>query len=210
MEVLKTSVYNLSGEKVGHQNLSPEIFKVAFNDDLVHQVVVAQQASGRQVLSHTKGRSEVRGGGRKPWKQKGTGRARHGSRRSPLWPGGGVTFGPTRERNFAKAINRKMKKKALRMVLSDKVKNDRFLVIDQWSIEKPKTKSLNLALKTLPSNNEKITLITEQSNMEIIRASRNLPKVASLGIKSLNVVDLLKNEFIIIPKKLVSVIEKTY
>src|SRR3989338_7273411 len=108
---MKYQVYNQEGEKVKEMDLNPAVFEVAMNNDLVHQAVVAQAANKRKPLAHTKDKGEVRGGGKKPWKQKGTGRARHGSSRSPLWIGGGVTFGPTNERNFSKKINKKMKKK---------------------------------------------------------------------------------------------------
>jgi large subunit ribosomal protein L4 len=120
--------------------LPKEIFDVEINPDLIHQVVVAQTANRRRVIAHTKGRGEVRGGGKKPWRQKGTGRARHGSIRSPLWKGGGVTFGPTKERTFKKEINKKMKRKALFMVLTAKAKNNLLLVLDKIILEQPKTK----------------------------------------------------------------------
>jgi large subunit ribosomal protein L4 len=207
---LQVPVYSLKGEKVGTQDLNPAVFGVSFKDSLVHQTVTAQQSSGRQVLAHTKGRSEVRGGGRKPWKQKGTGRARHGSRRSPLWSGGGVTFGPTSARNFAQQINKKMRKQALRMVLSDKVKNERFVVIDEWKLDEAKTKKLNSALALLPSKGKKMTLVTKPTDKEVLRSVKNLPNVGSIGVGSLNVVDLLKREYVIIPKKLVTELEKTY
>lgn len=210
MAKLQATIYSLKGDKVGTQEFKPEIFGIDFKDALVHQVFVAQQAAGRQVLAHTKGRSEVRGGGRKPWKQKGTGRARHGSRRSPLWAGGGVTFGPTKMANHAKSINKKMKKQALKMVLSDKLKNEKVVVIDKWSLDKPKTKMLYSALNTLPSKGKKTTLITDTSNSDIFRTSKNIPKVTTIGVGSLNALDILKNEYMVIPKKLVSVIEKTY
>lgn len=202
------TVYNLRGEKIGEERLNPKIFAIPFNDALVHQVIVAQQASGRQVLAHTKDRGEVRGGGRKPWRQKGTGRARHGSIRSPLWAGGGVTFGPRKNRNFAKRINKKMRDSALKMVLSDKARNGKLIVIDVWDLGEPKTKKLNAALQTLPSKMSKATLVTELANKDVIVASRNLPYAVSLGIGSLNVVDLLRHEYLIIPKKLLTTIEQ--
>ena len=111
MEKLQATVYSPAGEEMGTQELNPSIFGIEFKDAVVHQVVVAHQAAGRAVLSHAKGRSEVRGGGRKPWRQKGTGRARHGSRRSPIWIGGGVTHGPLKEKNYKKKINKINNKK---------------------------------------------------------------------------------------------------
>ena len=116
MEKVQTPIYNAKGESIGTQDLNPGVFNVAFNDAVVQQVVVAQQANARQVLAHTKGRGEVRGGGKKPWKQKGTGRARHGSTRSPIWVGGGITFGPTKERNFTLKVNKKMRQQAEKII----------------------------------------------------------------------------------------------
>ncbi|MCX6759307.1 MAG: 50S ribosomal protein L4 [Candidatus Nealsonbacteria bacterium] len=139
---MKYIVYNQQGKEIGQTLLPKEIFDVKVNSDLIHQVAVSQMSNQRIVVAHTKDRGEVRGGGIKPWRQKGTGRARHGSRRSPLWRGGGVTFGPTKDRVFKKKINKKMKKKALFMVLSGKVKNNLLIVLDELRLEEAKTKSL--------------------------------------------------------------------
>ena len=134
------NTYNKEGKKVGKKRLPKEIFEVPINSDLVHQVVLSQIANRRQKTAKTKDRAEVRGGGRKPWRQKGTGRARAGSIRSPIWRGGGVTFGPTSERVFSKKIPKKMRRKALFMVLSAKAKEKLILVLDDLKSEKPKTK----------------------------------------------------------------------
>jgi len=134
------NLYNQEGKEIGKAELTSEIFDVKLNSNLVHQAVVAQTANKRQVLAHTKDRSEVRGGGKKPWRQKGTGRARHGSIRSPLWRGGGITFGPTNERNFSLKINKKAKRKALLMCLSDKAKNERIILVDNLELAEAKTK----------------------------------------------------------------------
>ena len=139
---IKYDIYSVNGEKIKQIDLNPAIFGVAVSPALVHQSVVAQLANARRVLAHTKDRSAVRGGGRKPWRQKGTGRARHGSTRSPIWIGGGVTFGPTKERNYNKKINKKMKRQALFMALSDRIQNKRLVIIDKFSFAKPKTKSV--------------------------------------------------------------------
>ena len=136
---MKTDLYNQAGEIINQVELPDQVFGLKINSDLLYQAVMAQLGNSRQVLAHTKGRSEVRGGGKKPWRQKGTGRARHGSIRSPIWKGGGVTFGPTKERNFSKTINKKMKRKALFMALSSKVTDQQLMVFDHLSIEKPKT-----------------------------------------------------------------------
>ncbi len=139
----KVKYYNQQAEVLGEMELNPKIFDVKINPALVHQTVVAQMANMRQVLAHTKGRGEVRGGGKKPWRQKGTGRARHGSIRSPIWRGGGVTFGPTKERNFKKDINKKMKQKAMLMALSDKVSSKNLVILDKLTVDEFKTKKFN-------------------------------------------------------------------
>ncbi len=139
---MKVDVYNQKGEKVGSALLPKEIFEVPLNQDVVHQAVLSQLATSRLIHAKTKTRAEVRGGGRKPWRQKGTGRARHGSRRSPLWIGGGTTFGPTTEKNYAKKINKKMKRKALFMVLSRKAKDDEIILLDELTLQEPKTKRM--------------------------------------------------------------------
>src|SRR3989344_1515557 len=148
---MKTELYNQSGELMGNVELPDKIFGVAMNEDLVRQVLEAQSANSRRVIAHTKDRSEVRGGGKKPWKQKGTGRARHASIRSPIWKGGGVTFGPTKERNFKKKINKKMARKALFMALSSKVKDKQLFVLDNIILENPKTKEMAVILKNFSS-----------------------------------------------------------
>ena len=132
---MKVPLYNIEGKEEGTALLPKEIFEVKMNADLVHQVVVSQMSNRRQITAHTKDRSEVRGGGRKPWRQKGTGRARAGSSRSPLWKGGGVTFGPRKDRNFKKEIPAKIRKKALFMVLSEKAKENTVIILDILSTQ---------------------------------------------------------------------------
>ena len=142
-------VLNQKGKEVGETELPKEIFEVPMNPDLVHQVVLVQAANRRRKIAKTKDRSEVRGGGKKPWRQKGTGRARHGSIRSPIWRGGGVTFGPTGREVFKKRIPKKMRRKALFMVLSAKAKENLICVLDNLKIEKPKTKFMVEILEKL-------------------------------------------------------------
>ena len=154
----KTPIYNQKAEETGNHELSDKVFSAKVNVGLIHQAVVAQMGNERQVLAHTKVRSEVRGGGKKPWKQKGTGRARAGSSRSPIWIGGGVTFGPLKDRNFSKKINKKMKQSALFGVLSDKILNNNFVVLDKFDVKEYNTKKFNTILETLETkllNNEK-------------------------------------------------------
>ena len=140
---IKIQVYNQNAEPVGEMQLSSKVFGVPVSQALVHQAVVTQMANERKVIAHTKDRSEVRGGGRKPWKQKGTGRARHGSSRSPIWIGGGVTFGPRNERNFKMRLNKKMKQQAMLMALSDKAATGNLLALDKLEMAEFKTKIFN-------------------------------------------------------------------
>src|SRR3990167_1910561 len=137
---MKTDLYNKTGEKIGNVEVSDRLFGAPWNADLVHQALRVQETNRRERIAHAKDRGEVRGGGKKPWRQKGTGRARHGSIRSPLWPGGGVTHGPTKERNFSKKINKNVKKKALAAVLSRKLKEGEVIFLDALDFSAPKTK----------------------------------------------------------------------
>ena len=167
-------------------------------------------ANSRQVLAHTKGRAEVRGGGKKPWKQKGTGRARHGSTRSPIWIGGGITFGPTKQRNFSKQVNKKVKKAALSMVLSDKVAHDGLILVESYNLPEAKTKELSLALNKLPNKGKSTLVVTKSAEDNIVRASKNLPKVDTIQYSSLNIVDLMKHQYVLVSKELLSKVEKHY
>jgi len=208
---MKVSLYDQQGKEVGQTLLPKEIFEVKLNADLVHQVVVSQMANRRQVIAHTKDRSEVRGGGRKPWRQKGTGRARHGSRRSPIWKGGGVTFGPTKERVFKKKINIKMRRKALFMVLSAKAKEKILIVLDEgFKIEKPKTKLMVEILQKLPCKQQSCLLALANMDKNVIRAASNLPKVKIMQAKDLSVLDLLNFKYLVMPKTAVKVIKETF
>lgn len=211
---MKISIYNQKGEETGKIELPEEIFGVRMNSDLVHQAVIAQMASSRKVLAHTKTRGEVRGGGRKPWQQKGTGRARVGSIRSPLWKGGGVTFGPRKDRNFAKKINKKMKRKALFMVLSSKVKDKELVVLDKIELGKAKTKEMAKILvqssKLKIKNKKNILIALPKVDKNIIMSARNIPKVKTILADSLNIVDLLNYKYLLMPEEAIQVIKKTY
>ncbi len=206
----KVKVYNLTGEVLKEEELNPQVFGIAVKPELVQQVIEAQLANRRQVLAHTKGRGEVRGGGRKPWRQKGTGRARHGSIRSPLWKGGGVIFGPTKERNYTKAVNKKVKQKALKMVLSDKVNHEAIILMENLSINEPKTKKMVEMMKKLPLKDKSTLIILDKKDDNIIRSCRNLPLIDTLPVESLNVVDLLKFEYLLTTVKAIKRIETIY
>ena len=212
---LELPVYDLTGQKISKERLVPEIFGLEINPDLIYQVVVSQMANRRQGTAHTKDRGEVRGGGRKPWRQKGTGRARHGSIRSPLWRGGGVTFGPRKERVFKKIIPKKIKRKALFMVLSGKLKNDLLILLDELKIEKPKTKLLFEIIEKLRSKIDNfkkgsILIVLPEMDSNIILASRNIPKVGTIQAKDINALDLLSFKYLILPKRSIEVIKETF
>ncbi|HJN62059.1 MAG TPA: 50S ribosomal protein L4 [Candidatus Parcubacteria bacterium] len=203
-------MYNQKGENIGQTRLPSGIFGVKMNSDLVHQVAVSQMANRRRIIAHTKGRAEVRGGGKKPWRQKGTGRARHGSIRSPIWRGGGVTFGPTKERVFKKTIPTKMKRKALFIVLSAKAKNNLLILLDKLNIEKAKTKAMAEILKKLPCKDNKALIVLSKMEKNTILSARNLPKLKTIQAKDLNILDLLSFKYLLIPKDSIKVIEETF
>ncbi len=180
------------------------------NPDLVHQVTVVQVANRRHNIAHTKNRAEVRGGGKKPWRQKGTGRARHGSIRSPLWKGGGVTFGPRNERIFAQKINKKMRRKALFMVLSAKVKDEELILLDELRLTQPKTKLMANVLKALPVGKSSCIVALPNMDEKLIRASRNITNVQPVQVKDLNALDVLSRRYILMPKESVRVLQKIF
>ena len=206
---MKTDLYNQAGEVISQVELPDEVFGLKINPVLLHQAMVAQLGNSRQVLAHTKDRSEVRGGGKKPWRQKGTGRARHGSIRSPIWKGGGVTFGPTKERNFAKDINKKMKRKALFMALSGKAQDQQLKVIDNLNLEKTKTKLINQILRNLVKTGS-LVVVTSDTNKSVEQSARNLPYAKVLSAKSLNVLDILNNQYLLLAQDAVPVIKDFY
>ena len=201
---INIKIYNKNAESVKESVFAETVFGVKVNEGLVHQAMVAQLSNERQVLAHTKTKSEVRGGGKKPWKQKGTGRARAGSSRSPIWIGGGVTFGPRNNRNFDKKINLKMKRKALNMVLSDKIVNNRMAVIDDLSVGDFKTKAFLKVLETFEKEIYKtedakkykkikrsLLIINSKENDKTYVSARNIEGVKVINSENINILDLL-------------------
>lgn len=205
---METQIYNQKGKVVGKLNLPESIFDVAWNGDLVHQVVTGMQANARTPVAHVKTRGEVRGGGKKPWRQKGTGRARHGSSRSPIWSGGGITHGPRNDKDYSQKINKKMKAKALYTVLSEKLRKGQLIFIEELSLSDIKTKDANIILKDLStiSGFEKIiggknvnTYITIPAKNETLKKSFGNIKTVKLDeVRNLNPVDLLTSKHVII------------
>jgi large subunit ribosomal protein L4 len=217
---METKVYNQLGEVVGNADLPASIFDVAMSLDVVTLAVQAQAANARHTIAHTKGRGEVRGGGKKPWKQKGTGRARHASIRSPIWKGGGVSFGPKKERNYSQKINKKAMRKALAMALSSKVRDNEFLMLDHVAFTDQKTKEavavfkniaphLN-AYRTSKRKQDSILLVTPTKDVMVEKTIRNLPFAQVMAANSLNVRDILENKYLVLLKDAVPVIKETY
>jgi large subunit ribosomal protein L4 len=207
---MKVKTYNLEGKEAGETDLPDGIFGVELNPDLVHQVMVAQEGNRRQVSAHTKTRGEVSGGGKKPWAQKHTGRARPGSTRSPIWVGGGVSHGPRSDRNYTKKINKKMRRKALFMVLAEKARQDLLVLLEDLHVEGAKTKSLATGLGKLPCSEKRSLIALPDMQKEIIRAGNNLPNIRTIQARELNVLDLVNNKYLVMPRSSVEVIEKTF
>ncbi len=207
---MKVKVYNQKKEEIEEIELPKEIFEIKLNTDLVHQVFLAQTANQRQGSAKAKTRAEVRGGGRKPWRQKGTGRARVGSIRSPIWRGGGVTFGPTTEKVFKKRISKKMRRKALFMVLSVKAKENLLLILDKLEIEKPKTKAMAEVLNKLFLKKGSGLVVLPKMDKSVILSIKNIPKADTIQAKDLNVLDLLSYKYLIMPKEAIKIIKDTF
>ncbi len=204
------TLYKKDGSESGKVKLSDELFAITPNPSLIHEAIVAQDANSRVRYAQVKDRSEVRGGGRKPWKQKGTGRARHGSRRSPIWIGGGITFGPNADRNFTKKINRKAKRKALAMILSDKVRENWFIAVEDLTFEDAKTKLIAEMRSKLPGSDKSALIVTTKEDKNFIRGAQNLPKTETINVGSLNVRDLVKHQFVIASKAAIEKIQEIY
>lgn len=200
------AVYNIDRKKVGDIDLNDNVFGVEVNGGLLHQAVVMQLASQRLGTHATKTRAFVRGGGRKPWKQKGTGRARSGSRRSPLWVGGGTVFGP-HPRSYAFSMPRKQRRLAIKCALSDKVQEGSLLVLDALDFEVPKTKQVVKLLQTFEVDN-KALIITAEEAENVERSSRNIPGVKAINTTGLNVYDILNHDKLFVTKDAVARIEE--
>ena len=204
----KLSVYNMAGQATGEEiELKDEVFGVEFNEPVVHQAIVMQQANQRQGTSATKTRGMVRGGGKKPWRQKGTGHARVGSTRSPLWVGGGVTFGP-QPRSYKKDMPRKARRLAIRCALSAKVAEGQLVIIDNIAFDDFKTKRTVEMLKTFEAEENKTLIITNGENENVELSARNLRKVTVINNGGLNCFDLLHNNKVFLDKNAVEKIEE--
>jgi large subunit ribosomal protein L4 len=203
---MQVPVYNTKGDQVSEAELRDDIFAVAINKGLMHQALVRQLANARLGTHGSKTRSDVRGGGRKPWRQKGTGRARQGSIRAPHWRGGGAVFGPT-PRSYSQKMPRKMRRQALRSALSVKASESQVKVLDVFEMSEPRTKEMLGVLQSLGIEGSALILLP-QRNEQILRSVRNLPKVRTLVAQYLNVRDLLKYDYVLMPLDSLEVIER--
>ncbi len=204
----KVNVYNMLGEQVEEIELKDTIFGVEINQHVVYEAVKNQLANKRQGTQSVKTRAEVRGGGRKPWRQKGTGRARHGSTRSPIWVGGGVTFAP-KPRDYSYKLPKKVRRLAMKSALTSKVENKEIIVVDELNFEAPKTKEMIKTLKNLNAD-KKALIVTAESNFNLIKSANNIPNVETTVVNNLNVYDILKYNSLIITKDAVRKVEEVY
>lgn len=215
---MEIKVYNKEAKEVGKVKLLEKFFGLLWNADLIHQVVVSMQSNLRTTVAHAKDRSEVSGGGKKPWRQKGTGRARHGSIRSPIWIGGGVTHGPSKDENYKKKINKKMMKKALFVALSQKARDGEILVLDNLSVAEPKTKLVNVIISSLSGiegfnklktkkKNRALFLVKEKKD-DLKRAFGNLPGILLEESRNLNPLSALTYKYLIFSQEALKSLEK--
>lgn len=201
------SVYNIEGKEVGTIDLNDSVFGVEVNDHLVHKAVVGQLANNRQGTQKAKTRAEVSGGGRKPWRQKGTGHARQGSTRAPQWTGGGIVFAPV-PRDYSVKMNKKEKRAALKSALSSRVEEKKFIVIDEINFDEIKTKKFQSVLDNLKINKALVVLEDDNKNAEL--SARNIPDVKTARTNTINVYDILKYNTVIATKAVVAAIEEVY
>ena len=201
------AVYNMEGKEVDKIELNDSIFGVEINEHLVHMAVLQQLANKRQGTQKAKTRSEVRGGGRKPWRQKGTGHARQGSTRSPQWTGGGVVFAPT-PRDYSFKLNKKEKRAALKSALTSRVVENKFVVVDELKLDEIKTKKFVEVLKNL--NVEKALVVLNDMDEKVVASAANIPTVKTTQTNELNVFDVLKYDTVVVTKAAVATIEEVY
>ncbi|HNZ55280.1 MAG TPA: 50S ribosomal protein L4 [Candidatus Paceibacterota bacterium] len=205
---MEAKIYNQKGEEKGKLDLPEKFFGLPWNGDLVHQVMTSMLSNSRSPIAHTKDRSEVRGGGKKPWRQKGTGRARHGSSRSPIWVGGGVTHGPRSDRNFSRKINKKMKAKAFFTVLSQKLRDGEILFAEAVNFDKPRTKDAQTYLsglakikgyeKLVYKTGKRAILALPEKDENLEKSFRNIKSASLMEVSNINPLDLLNYKYLVV------------
>ncbi len=209
---MKASVYNQKGEGLKKIELSEDVFGKKINKNLVYQVYTSLLSNRRKSLAFSKDRSEVRGGGKKPWRQKGTGRARHGSNRSPIWSGGGVTFGPrSKERNFTKKINKKIRQEAFKMVLSEKFRDGEVKIIESINSKGLKTNQMDKFFKKLLKIEKKfpkVLFLINSKNKELQKNIRNLSYIRVMNLENIDLIEILNNKYLILPEDILPILEK--
>ena len=201
------SVYNMEGNEVGKMDLNDAVFGVEVNEHLVHMAVVAQLANNRQGTQKAKTRSEVSGGGRKPWRQKGTGHARQGSTRAPQWTGGGIVFAPT-PRDYTIRLNKKEKRAALKSALTSRVLENKFIVVDELKLDEIKTKKFQNVLNNLKVN--KALVVVDENSDNVVKSAKNIQSVKTAYVNTINVYDILKYNTVVATKAAVANIEEVY
>ena len=201
------SVYNMEGNEVGKMDLNDAVFGVEVNEHLVHMAVVAQLANNRQGTQKAKTRSEVSGGGRKPWRQKGTGHARQGSTRAPQWTGGGIVFAPT-PRDYTIRLNKKEKRAALKSALTSRVLENKFIVVDELKLDEIKTKKFQNVLNNLKVN--KALVVVDENSDNVVKSAKNIQSVKTAYVNTINVYDILKYNTVVATKAAVAIIEEVY
>ena len=201
------SVYNMEGNEVGKMDLNDAVFGVEVNEHLVHMAVVAQLANNRQGTQKAKTRSEVSGGGRKPWRQKGTGHARQGSTRAPQWTGGGIVFAPT-PREYTIRLNKKEKRAALKSALTSRVLENKFIVVDELKLDEIKTKKFQNVLNNLKVN--KALVVVDENSDNVVKSAKNIQSVKTAYVNTINVYDILKYNTVVATKAAVANIEEVY
>lgn len=216
---METTIYNQTGKETGKISLPESIFGLPWNADLVHQVLVSMQANMRNTVAHVKGRGDVRGGGKKPWRQKGTGRARHGSSRSPIWVGGGITHGPSKDKVFARKINKAMRVKALMVALSKKIKDKEVLFIDSLSLKEAKTKEAKTVIEALSGikgfeyltkkSKNAMHLALPKKDVKVERGFSNFSAVSCDEIRNINLLDVMNAKYLVVvdPKESLKFLE---
>jgi large subunit ribosomal protein L4 len=202
-------IYNQTGQEVGQTELDQAVFGLKPKAGLIEQAIITLLANRRPTIAHTKTRGEVRGGGKKPWKQKGTGRARQGSIRSPQWKGGGVIFGPRKNRVYTRKMNVSAKRLAMLMSLSDKAKNDKVVLVDKIDMAKPKTKEFVAMIKALKLN-RKVLVILSSTDANVIKSGRNLQQIKFIRADSLNTYDIVNHNALLIVQSALPIITKTF
>ncbi len=200
-------VVSMTGEQVDQVELDPYVWDSPPNDGLVHQAVVTYLANQRTGSASTKTRAEVRGGGRKPWRQKGLGRARHGSIRSPIWTGGGVTFGP-KPRSYRKSMNKKARRSALRCVLSEALRDTELTVVDAIDLPQPKTRTVVEMLGAFGQSGRKVLFVTDESGESLLKSSRNIPGVDVIRARDLNTYKVVNSEHLVVTRDALPLIEE--